>query len=101
MELDTIQIIGAFVVAIFGREAGARLIRHVRDARDGRAQAEKDRLSELVAARNCAEADRDHQAKWRRITQEYASGLRSKLIELGVPADQIPTPPPEPERRQR
>lgn len=95
----------ALIAALGSGTVIPSIVRAISKSWSGRASAARERVDELVRARDRAEAarqraenDRDHQAKWRRILQEYASSLRSLLIEHGVPASALPPVPSEPRR---
>ncbi len=94
----TLAEVAALITALGGGAIIPLIGQAIRRHYTGRAGRERSRIDELVRARACAERDRDHQAKWRRILQEYASQLRSILIERGVPASDLPPVPSEPRR---
>lgn len=64
------------------------------------------RERQAIANGDRSEARADREAHNRRLTEEYASGLRRDLIERGVPEDALPPwpalkkPPPEQELQQ-
>lgn len=100
--------IAAVIVALGGREVIGYAARALVDHTTGKATRQRSRVQEIMAdlehaesKRDAAEADRDHQAKWRRMLQEYGSQLRSLLIERhGVSPADLPPVPPEPTRKQ-
>ena len=89
-DVDVTTVI-TIIVVLFGREAGVRAIKGLRDARSGRIAEEKTRVAELIR-------DADHEAEWRRQLQEYASELRRIYIERCGTSDELPPFPREPER---
>lgn len=84
-------IVGA-IAALGGRELIMGLVGWL----SGRQDREKSRVRELVAERDAAEADRDREASYRRILQEYASTCRAIMISHNIPAAQIPPFPARP-----
>ena len=97
--MDAAQII-TLIVGTGGLGAFlASLSREVKLWRSGAHMREKERNATALGQRDIAYeirdqalAERDHEASYRRIIQEYASGLRRRLIEAGV------HPPPWPSR---
>jgi len=68
--------------------------------RSGRADEERQENLTLAQRLEYAEAMREYEASYRRLTAEHASQLRGKLYELGYTPDQVgtwPTPPTKPE----
>ena len=84
-----INALTAAAVALGVRQAIPWAIRWA----SGGAEREKSRFRELVLDRAKAEAERDAADAYRRICQEYASQLRSLLIEHGVALHLIPAWP--------
>lgn len=86
MDPQTINALTAAAVALGVRQAIPWAIRWA----SGGGEREKSRFRELVAERGTAEVERDAEAAYRRIMQEYCSQLRSALLEHGVPLHKIP-----------
>lgn len=88
-----ITAIAVVLTALGAKEA----IQGYMASRNGKAQAEKDRNKELIERvekyQKEAEEDREameHQYSINRILKEYASELRRKMIDAGIPASEIP-----------
>ncbi len=92
------ETVVAIITALGLREVIPRLVEGAVRHWTGRATRERSRVDELVQERDRAEDERDRQARWRRKLQEYASQIRSLLIERGVRPEEIPPWPPEPTR---
>ncbi len=86
MDPQTINALTAAAVALGVRQAIPWVIRWA----SGGSEREKSRFRELVAERTQAEIERDSEAAYRRVIQEFCSVLIRTLIEHGVPPDKIP-----------
>lgn len=94
---------GQFIIAMLGVLGAGKLLelfaRQIIRHWTGKARRERSRIDQLESDRVSAERERDHQALWRRLLQEYASQLRSLLIEQhGVHPRDLPPVPPEPKK---
>lgn len=94
-----IETVVAIAAALGVRELLPRIVDAILKHYTGRASRERSRVDHLEADRRAAESERDRQALWRRLLQEYASLLRSMLIERGANPDSLPPVPPEPRSR--
>jgi hypothetical protein len=98
----TITDITQLIVAVLGIGGIGAITPKIIDGltawRTGKAQREKAN-NRTALSRLVAETERaDREAAFRRKLEEYASGLRRMLIQLGVPEDKLP---PWPQRREK
>lgn len=95
----SIEEIATLILALGGgaffREIGQGIIRLF----TGRQAKEKGDLQEAIKGRREAQLERDDADAHRRILAEYASELRTLLIERGMSRDEIPPFPTRPSRK--
>jgi len=114
MSPETLQFIAQIMVGGGGLALLGSAGRAVWKRVTGRAGREKIRNTSLLSQRDAADAravkayaERDEEASKRRIIQEYASGLRVRLIEAGIEPDEWPIdtrtqqPPRDGEKKRR
>lgn len=88
-----VETVTAIIAALGGPVLIVKIIDVYKAVRSGRAAREKAENRSALGRLADAEERADDEAAFRRRMEEYASGLRRMLIQMGVPEGKLPTWP--------